>query len=247
MATDEEYTDEQIADGLSETAKTVNRLMLTLLALGLFSLLAIGQPDAYLLNPAATVELPSVGAASAKALLIVGPLLLIGVRIYLQIYVQHWREFDTIANARKIKGAAVVSPMRHNLLRLMVGAVFYFLVPIALAAFTWKGMAIPKWWGYGLFFSAVFVSIVNFTLNLYRERFDWWVRIYFAGNITVIIFVGFIYHTENTDYLRRTFDLRAANLVTADRKAQGLRFPRRRSTSGQPRLSRPQQCQSPEC
>ena len=43
---DEQYTEDQIVEGLSETARTVNRLMITLLALGLFSLLAIGQPDA---------------------------------------------------------------------------------------------------------------------------------------------------------------------------------------------------------
>ena len=117
------YTAEQIADGLNETAKTVNRLMLTLLGLGLFSLLAIAQPDAYLLNPAESVSVPTVGAASAKAVLIIGPLMLVAVRAYLQIYVDHWRNLDGIAMDRDIRLPAVVSPMRHALLRLLIGTV----------------------------------------------------------------------------------------------------------------------------
>lgn len=218
MATAEKYTDQQIVDGLNETAKTVNRLMLTLLALGLFSLLSIGLPDAYLLTPAATVSVPSVGATSAKALLIVGPLLLIGARVYLQIYVEHWRDLDEIARARNIMRAAIVSPMRHPMLRWLAGAVFYLLVPVALAAFTWKAIAIPKWWGYGLLIVTVFVLAAHL---LQDWRLKWTVRLGICAIIAGVI--GVIGRCVFMQDLHRPLDLRFAELNLTNLAGMDLR------------------------
>jgi|GEM_PF-1778828 len=218
MVTHEDYTDDQIVAGLTETAKTVTRLMLSLLALGLFSLLAIGQPDAYLLYPAATVSVPSVGATSAKALLIVGPLLLIGVRIYLQVYVQHWHHLDEIANDRAVKRAIVISPMRHPVLRRLSEAVLYLLVPAILAAFTWKAMAIPKELGYGLLILTVFVTLVHLSQAWRRE---WSVRLVLCTYITAGI--GVIGGAMFLERFQRPLDLHYADLSKTDLSFSDLR------------------------
>jgi len=213
------YSESQLTEGLKETANTVNRLMLTLLALALFSLLAVGQPDAYLLNPAATISVPSVGAASAKALLVVGPLLLIGVRIYLQIYIRHWTYLDAIANDQTARRAAVVSPMRHPLLKIMAGLVLYLLVPVTLFIFTWKAMLIPKWWGYGLLIVSPFVLAVHLLQNKPMGRLGW-VK---AMGLTAVLIATVAYFCERTEAFRRNFDLRFEKLGLTDLADQDLR------------------------
>lgn len=209
----------RIVDGLNETAKAVNRLMLTLLALGLFSLLAVGLPDAYLLSPANTVSVPSVGAVSAKVLLIVGPLLLIGTRIYLQIYVNHWSRLNAIADARKLKRAFVVSPMRHKMLRLLAAAVLYLMVPAVLAAFTWKAMVVPKWWGFGLLVITVMATAAHLFQDLKLSRNAWVAVI----GVAAVLNATLTLRDNNDAYFRRPFDLRYANLSKTDLSGRDLR------------------------
>ena len=216
--TGEQYTEEQILEGLTETARTISRLMITLLVLALFSLLAIGQPDAYLLDTAAKVNVPSIGATTAKALLIVGPLLLIGVRIYLQIYVEHWRCLDAIANQKKIKRPVVVSPMRHRVLARFTDLALYLLVPIVLVAFTWKAMALPATWGHGLFALTIFVTAVHLMQGWSRK---WRARLYISAGIGTV--VGVIGVLPFIDDLQRPLDLRYANIKNTDLSNVDLR------------------------
>ena len=139
---------QRLLDAQTQTAQTINRLMLTLLALGLASALTLGLPDSYLLTTTQTVSMPFAGAASFKVLLVVGPVVVIAVRVYLEIYVAHWRRLDDLLRRSpsvQVKRLPVVSPFRHPLLRWYAAFVLYPLVPLILGIFTYEATVFRPW------------------------------------------------------------------------------------------------------
>ena len=218
-----DYKDRQIADGLAGTAKIVYRLVLTLIGLGLFTVIALGQPDAYFLNPAATVSVPTIGATTAKAMLVFVPLLLIATRVYAQVYVDHWRALDAEADRRNLKLSAEISPMRHWLLRLVIGSVLNLLVPAALIALTWKAMALPHSWGVGLLLVTLLTIAGHLLQCCHGLRGQ---RIGSAGVLAVAVFAAFLvsgFGLPLRDAVRRPFDLRYADLSKTDLSGYDLR------------------------
>jgi hypothetical protein len=86
---------ELIAQAQDQTAATVTRIMLTFVGVGLFCLLSLLTPDSALLTGGERVNVPFAGPVSFLGFVIIGPVLLIVLRIYLQIYVEHWRLIGT--------------------------------------------------------------------------------------------------------------------------------------------------------
>lgn len=207
-----------ILEGLADTKRTAVRLMVTLVVLALFSVLAFGQPDAFLLDTGASVSLPSVGATSARALLVVGPLLLIGVRVLLQVYVEHWRALE--GDAAGVSRA--ISPLHHPLLRVATWFVMWLLVPLTLAGYVWKAMGLPETWGYALFVVLVFsvgIMAIHFAWGLSRTRRGW--LAFAAAAAFLIATTGFsMIHDRGW---RRPLDLRFAELVRTDLSGMDLR------------------------
>jgi uncharacterized protein YjbI with pentapeptide repeats len=224
---------ERLLDAQAETARTINRLMLTLLGLGLVGTLTLGFPDSYLLTTATTVSIPFAGAASFKALLVLGPVLLIAVRVYLEVYLSHWRRLNRMTERQHVARTPVVSPLRHPLLKLFAFFVLYLLVPLVLAVFTWEAMVFREWAA-----ALLYVTVASSTVLLFlRLPWGWFYRFVAPPLALLAIFVTAEYDGAFESFRRplqlqfadlsRTVlsevDLRGANLERADLRSADLR------------------------
>ena len=121
-----------------DVCTTIRRSMFGIIGYSAFCLVALGQPDAELLREAA-VQLPIVNTkVSIAGFMIIGPLVLVGLSAYLHIFIGRWvkmkwgKSMDSLSPPYIFnlpdKSAAVISAF-----------LFYWLPPIVLAAFVFKG------------------------------------------------------------------------------------------------------------
>ena len=187
--------------------------MLTLVGLGLLSCLTLGFPDSYLLTTKTTVTVPFAGPASFRTTLFVLPAILIGVRAYLQIYVDHWHRLDRISQHFRLARDPTVSVLRHPLLRLCTGFVLYALVPLVLGVFTYEAMVFPKWAPImlALAITVAFVQVLH-------ARWRWPVTI--VPSILLLAIVAIASYQGFLDTFRRPFQLQLANLDRANLEGQ---------------------------
>jgi hypothetical protein len=72
-----------------ETASQVVRLKLAFVGAAAFCLLSLASPDVGFLTSNEKLTVPGAGPVSFFGFMLLGPAVLIGLRIYLQIYVVH--------------------------------------------------------------------------------------------------------------------------------------------------------------
>lgn len=207
----------RLLEARAETARSINRLMLALLGLGLVGVLSFGVPDSYFLTTKQTVSIPFAGAASFKFLIILGPVLLIAVRAYLEIYMAHWRRLGQLLRHVRTARVPVVSPLHHPMLRYFSAFILYPLVPIVLGVFTWKAMVFREW-GVELLFVTVATSLV---LLLLRYSWPWPYRIMAPPLGLLALFVVAEYE-GGFESFRRPFELQLADLERSVLAGQNL-------------------------
>jgi hypothetical protein len=119
--------------------------MLAMLGFGLFAIVVtFGTPDSSLIAPEAKIPLPFANSKIAFfGFLIAAPALLVVLTIYLHIFDTSRRELE---NAYRVSSVPTLFTLDHHLPRLLTYLIFYWLVPIVLAALTWKALA-RLWWG----------------------------------------------------------------------------------------------------
>jgi hypothetical protein len=83
-----------ISKARDETATQVTRLGLTFLGTTAFCLLSLLTPDSALLGGNEKISVPFAGPVSFLGFMVLGPAVLIALRIYLQIYVEHSDRLD---------------------------------------------------------------------------------------------------------------------------------------------------------
>src|SRR5262245_16933791 len=145
---------ELIAKASDDTAGQVARIGLTFLGTAAFCLLSLFSPDTALLGGSEKINVPFAGPVSFFGFMLLGPAVLIVLRIYLQIYVEHSDRLDRLARSVSVVRAPTLVPLQNSLIRLFSGLIFYMLLPVAMMLFAWKAAAFPAW-GSGLFSVAV--------------------------------------------------------------------------------------------
>ena len=125
----------------NELSRTIRRVMLALVAYIFFCLLTLAAPDANLLAANANIDVPFADVKIQYAsFLFVGPLILIVLTAYLQVFFGRWiamggREpHDCLPFLFNMPGAA---PKAFTYL------LFYWAVPGLLVVFAWKGLPRP--------------------------------------------------------------------------------------------------------
>src|SRR6476660_7493157 len=88
--------------------------------------------------------------------MLLGPVVLIVLRVYLQIYVEHSERLDRLTRSMSIARAPMLVPLQNPLIRYFSGLIFYLLLPLTMLLFAWKAAAFPAW-GSGLLSVAVAV------------------------------------------------------------------------------------------
>lgn len=159
-----------ISKARDETNKQVSRVALTFFGAVSFCLLSLLSPDSALLGVSQKIKVPFAGPVSFFGFTLLAPAVLIALRVYLQIYVEHRERLDRLAWSLSVVRAPTLVPLRNPLIRLFNGLIFYMLLPAAMILFAWKGAVFPAW-GSGLL--VVAVAVIAYHLMLPFSMFSW--------------------------------------------------------------------------
>jgi len=195
-----------ISKARDDTATQVTRVGLIFLGTAAFCLLSLLSPDSALLGGSEKISVPFAGPVSFFGFMLLGPAVLIVLRVYLQIYVEHSNRLDRLARSVWIVRAPTLLPLQNALIQLFSGFIFYMLLPMALLLFAWKAAVFPAWGG-GLF--AVAVAVIASHAMLPFSRFPWRSKALLSLAVAAAIIAG---ELEFFGPLRRPFDLYHANL-----------------------------------
>jgi uncharacterized protein YjbI with pentapeptide repeats len=211
-----------IVKARDDTAAQVNRILLTFVGTFLFCVLSLLTPDSALLTGGEKLNVPLAGPVSFFGFMLLGPAVLIVLRIYLQIYVEHQRRLDRIAQWMPPARAPILTPDKNLLLRSFRGFAFYLLLPLAMLAFWWKAAAFPEW---GQAFAIVVAAVIAVHSTILFRRLSWSRR----AVIILVVTTLAIAVTVSGIPFRRPFNLFRANLadqwlVRADLKNAGLAY-----------------------
>jgi hypothetical protein len=156
--------------------------------------------------------------------MLLGPAVLIVLRIYLQIYVEHQRRLHRIAQLMPGAQAPILTPDKNPLLRGFRGFTFYLLLPLAMLAFWWKAAVFPEW---GQAFAIVAAAVIAMHLTILLRRLSWIRRavislaVTWAMAVTVSFGISFrrpfnLFRANLADQYLTRADLTAANLADAN-------------------------------
>jgi uncharacterized protein YjbI with pentapeptide repeats len=160
-----------ISKARDETATQVTRIGLTFLGTAAFCLLSLLSPDSALLGGSEKINVPlGIGPVSFVGFMLLGPAVLIALRVYLQIYVEHSMRLDRLVCSLSTVRAPTLVPLDNRLIRLVSVVIFYGLLPVAILLFAWKAAAFSAW-GLGLFSVAVAVIVSHVILPF--SRLSW--------------------------------------------------------------------------
>jgi uncharacterized protein YjbI with pentapeptide repeats len=169
-----------------------------------------------LLGGSEKINVPLAGPVSFFGFMLLGPALLIVLRVYLQIYVEHSDRLDRLARLVSAARAPTLVPLRNPLIRVFSGLTFYLLLPVAMMLFAWKAAVFPAW-GLGLLCVATGVVVSHVMLPF--SRFSWRWKGLLSLSAAIIaggVVLGF-------GSLRRPFDLDRANLSRQSLQGSDLR------------------------
>lgn len=172
-----------IAKARDDTATQVTRILLTFVGTAVFCALSLLTPDSALLAGNEKVTVPLAGPVSFFGFVLLGPAVLVVLRVYLQIYVEHERRLDRIARRIPMVRAPTLLPLKNPLMQSFGGFAFYLLLPLMALLFTWKAAVFPGW-GSGLFCVAVAVTAGHLVLPL--RKLSWRQRTLFSAGAVIL-------------------------------------------------------------
>jgi Pentapeptide repeats (8 copies) len=219
-----------ISKARDETATQVTRVGLTFVGTAAFCLLSLLSPDSALLGGSEKINVPLAGPVSFFGFMLLGPAVLIALRVYLQIYVEHSDRLDRLARSMSVVRAPTLVPLRNSLIRLFSGLTFYFLLPVTMLLFAWKAAVFPAW-GAALF--AVAAAVIASHVMLPFSRFSWRSRGLLSVGAAIIaagVMLGFGPPHRPPDLFRANLsgqylvdeDLRKAMLIHANLRDANL-------------------------
>jgi hypothetical protein len=150
-----------------EASNTIRRVMLAIVAYSLFCILALGAPDVNLIASDASINLPIVNTqVSYSSFLIAGPLILVGLFVYLHIFVGY---LGNLAPPSARVPLPFIFNMPSSFTRWLADGLLYYLVPVVLLIFTWK--AAPRIEGIWLLIFTLLLGAC--VIHLKIRRFRW--------------------------------------------------------------------------
>jgi uncharacterized protein YjbI with pentapeptide repeats len=194
-----------ISKAIDETNAQVTRIGLTFVGTAAFCLLSLFSPDSALLGGSEKINVPLAGPVSFFGFMLLGPAVLIMLRVYLQIFVEHSNRLEQLGRSMLAVRAPTMMPLKNPLIRVVGGLVFYTLLPVAMMLFAWKAAVFPAW-GLALFSTAA--AVIAGHVMLPSSRLSW--RSKGFGSVSVAIIAGGVLLAFGPPH--RPFDLHRANL-----------------------------------
>jgi hypothetical protein len=195
-----------IVKARDDTATQVNRILLTFVGTVIFCVLSLLTPDSALLIGGEKLNVPFAGPVSFFGFMLLGPAVLILLRVYLQIYVEHQRRLDRIAQWIPAARVPILTPDKNPLLRGFRVFALYLLLPLAMLVFWWKAAVFPEW---GRNFFVVVAVVVAMHLTLAFRSLSWRLRTVFSLGVAFLTIAAMMTFPIP---LRRPFNLFRANL-----------------------------------
>ncbi len=208
-------------------SKAINKTMLSLLGVGLYSLLAVvGSPDKSLIATNSSIQTPLVGTSiSFQGFLIVSPFLLVILTVYLHILYGKWLRLETKredlnkepANAGEptIESVPAIFSFSDRLPRFVTTFIFYWFVPLILCVMASKAFALKELIR-PMFYVASVVTLALLFLRINRcpERKRFWRNA--PRWILLALLVAFMgYFPSVSDSFRRPLNLQREDLHEA--------------------------------
>ena len=208
-------------------SKAINKTMLSLLGVGLYSLLAVvGSPDKSLIATNSSLQTPLVGTSiSFQGFLIVSPFLLVILTVYLHILFGYWLQLEkkrkdmneqSLKNGEPtIESVPAIFSFSDLLPRFVTNFIFYWFVPLVLCFLAYKAFALKELIR-PMFYVASFVTFSLLFLQIHRcpkEHRRWrntprW--------ILLVLVVGYMgYFPSVSDSFRRPLNLQREDLHDA--------------------------------
>jgi uncharacterized protein YjbI with pentapeptide repeats len=194
-----------IGKARDETATQITRIGLTFVGTSAFCLLSLPSPDSALLGGSERINVPFAGPVSFQGFMLLGPAVLIVLRVYLQIYVEHSERLDRLAQSMSIVRAPTLVPLQNPLIRYFSGLIFYLLLPLTMLLFAWKAAVFPVL-GSGLL--GVTAAVVASHLVLPLKRFSWRSKALPSAGAAIVVLAMI----DGFGPVRRPFALNRANL-----------------------------------
>jgi uncharacterized protein YjbI with pentapeptide repeats len=220
-----------ISKAIDDTNAQVTRIGLTFLGTTAFCFLSLLSPDFALLGGNDKINVPLAGPVSFFGFMLLGPAVLVMLRVYLQIYVEHSARLERIGQSMLLLRAPTLVQLKNPLIRFLSAFTFYLAMPIAAAVFAWKAAVFPAW-GAGLVIFTVGVIVSHAMLPF--DKVFWlpddevsWLSKFLSSVAAAALACGLLivlgsprrtfnlYHADLSNQWLREADLRGANLTLA--------------------------------
>nr|VFJ92085.1 MAG: hypothetical protein BECKLFY1418A_GA0070994_102035 [Candidatus Kentron sp. LFY] len=142
---DDENAKEAIAQAYLETSKTLSKLLYAILGITIIAILATETPDVVFISALdSSFSLPVFGGkASFHTFAIITPIILIGVWLYLGIFMARISSLETKVRQLDIIPAPTINHIHHPVLKVVSFCIIYFAVPLLVLLISWKASGVP--------------------------------------------------------------------------------------------------------
>lgn len=200
-----------------KTGDFITRLLMGYVVFIGFCVFALFSPDKALFLPESSLNMPFFGKVPYLAFMITAPSVIIVMRIYLEVYIERWKELD-----RKLQSSfkpRTISSLKHPLLRFFSCLALYPLLPVTLSIFAWKASGLESG-GNLLFTIATFCLIVQIARLIPQISKRYWIITISAFFFSGCLFTIDIFPHRRLDFVR--MDMNGAFLKS--KKLAGAKF-----------------------
>lgn len=153
-----------------------------------------------------------LGEISFQSFLLLGPVILMFLRIYVQTYYEHSLLLEKIMERRGITKPAVLNYQNHFFLCWIKEFNLYFLIPLVMFCFIIKSAVLPHW---AVSLSAVTTVIILIHLWFMKKDYGKYLslpKVILIGGILSCLSVGFYFVDRIIDGVIRPMNLEQADL-----------------------------------
>lgn len=134
--------DDSMRTQFKQASGTIQKLIFAILGACVFCIMTLGKSDIELLTNEAEIAVPFTGVKIDYAgFLLFAPFALIVLNAYLQLFIERWFRVRLVIHEDSV---AHFFNMRTPVAAMLTHFLFYWIVPIALLAFMFKGLPHPR-------------------------------------------------------------------------------------------------------
>lgn len=145
----------------TEISNNINRILFTLFSFGFFCALTLTQPDEMVIKNGGKIKIPFVSMeVDFLTFLIIGPIALVGIAVYLILFMEEMRKYDGLPPTEK---QAYIFNLNSKPAKLISSIMFFGFTPLVLLMFYIKTRVNPSYAAY----MATLMVLTTLTMAVY--------------------------------------------------------------------------------